>query len=98
LGFETMAHGLTADLVFSGKDGALGGKYQFAKRLGSLHLHGFLFLEVNDSARRTWLGNVDPQEFSRIAREPLAKFCECFEIGHVSILDSRECGMGDTGF
>jgi hypothetical protein len=95
-----MAHDLTAHLVFSSKDGSLGGEYQFPECLCSFHLHGFLFLEVNDGARPAWssLGNVDPQEFSRIASEPLAKLCERFEIGHVSILNARERGMGDTGF
>src|ERR1700722_618978 len=88
LGFETMPHGLTAYLLFSGANGALSGKYQLPQRLRRFDLNGFLFLEVNYSARlsRDRFGNFNSQEFSRITLEPFAKFCKCLEIGHVSIL------------
>src|SRR6266853_3602788 len=75
LGFETMAHSLSAHLVFGGENGALSRKYQLSQRLRSFHLNGFLFLEVNDGARpsRDGFGNFNSQKFSRIALEPFAK-------------------------
>jgi hypothetical protein len=95
-----MAHSLSAHLVFSGENGALSRKYQLPERLCSFHLHGFLFLEVNHSAgsTRDSFGRFDSQKLPWIALEPFAKFCERLEIGHMSILNTRECGMGDAGF
>jgi hypothetical protein len=95
-----MAHGLSAHLVFSSANGALSRKYQLPQGLCSFHFYGFLFLEVNDSAGLVWacFGNFDSQKFSWIALEPFAKFRECLEIGHVSILHARECGVSDARF